>query len=300
MKFAATAVALAVPAAAIYVNSTTTEENVIGTTVITVPCLEAKCTGSETEVTTGFVVVTDNVQKTIYTTYCPLPSEGPAPAPGPSSAEGESKPAPEGESKPAPTGPEGTVYETNIQTTRVTITSCEDNKCNEVEVETGLTTVTDNEKKTVYVTYCPLPSTQPEQPPAPAPSQSPAPAPSQPPAPAPTTESKPPAPAPAPSTQPEQPPAPAPSTQPEQPPAPAPTTAAEESKPPAPAPAPTTEESQAPAPSPNTTLAEELRPAPSGQPAPSVSIPGVETANGASGAGLPMLVAGAAIFLNLL
>ena len=288
MKFAATAVALAVPAAAIYVNSTTTEENVIGTTVITVPCLEAKCTGSETEVTTGFVVVTDNVQKTIYTTYCPLPSEGPAPAPGPSSAEGESKPAPEGESKPAPTGPEGTVYETNIQTTRVTITSCEDNKCNEVEVETGLTTVTDNEKKTVYVTYCPLPSTQPEQPPAPAPSQSPAPAPSQPPAPAPTTESKPPA------------PAPAPSTQPEQPPAPAPTTAAEESKPPAPAPAPTTEKSQAPAPSPNTTLAEELRPAPSGQPAPSVSIPGVETANGASGAGLPMLVAGAAIFLNLL
>lgn len=37
--------------------------------------------------------------------------------------------------------------------TTVTITSCSDNKCTEVPVETGVTTVTEN--GTVYTTYCP-------------------------------------------------------------------------------------------------------------------------------------------------
>lgn len=47
---------------------------------------------------------------------------------------------------------------TDIATTVVTITSCEENKCTEVPVTTGLTTVT--EVDTIYTTYCPLPSTE--------------------------------------------------------------------------------------------------------------------------------------------
>ena len=47
---------------------------------------------------------------------------------------------------------------TDIQTTVVTITSCEENKCHETEVTTGVTTVT--EVETTYTTYCPLPTTE--------------------------------------------------------------------------------------------------------------------------------------------
>ncbi|CAH6723796.1 covalently-linked cell wall protein 12 [[Candida] jaroonii] len=45
---------------------------------------------------------------------------------------------------------------TALQTTVVTITSCSDNKCTEVPVTTGVTTITD--ELTVYTTYCPLTS----------------------------------------------------------------------------------------------------------------------------------------------
>lgn len=38
--------------------------------------------------------------------------------------------------------------------TTITITSCSDNKCSEVPVETGVTTVTEND--TTYTTYCPI------------------------------------------------------------------------------------------------------------------------------------------------
>ncbi|CAI5760810.1 unnamed protein product [Candida verbasci] len=54
----------------------------------------------------------------------------------------------------------GTV--TDIATTVVTITSCEENKCHETAVTTGLTTVT--ELETTYTTYCPLPTTEAPQP----------------------------------------------------------------------------------------------------------------------------------------
>ncbi|CAN3368710.1 cell wall protein Pga62p [Diutina catenulata] len=64
----------------------------------------------------------------------------------------------------------GTV--TDIHTTVVTITSCEDNKCNETPVTTGYQVVT--EEHTVYTTYCPLTDEKPEEPTqAPAPSDAP-------------------------------------------------------------------------------------------------------------------------------
>lgn len=44
--------------------------------------------------------------------------------------------------------------ETDIQTTVITINSCSNNKCAEVPVTTGLTTVT--EVDTIFTTYCPL------------------------------------------------------------------------------------------------------------------------------------------------
>lgn len=50
-----------------------------------------------------------------------------------------------------------TSTQTNIATTIITVTSCSDNKCSAVAVETGLTTV--YEVDTSYVTYCPLSST---------------------------------------------------------------------------------------------------------------------------------------------
>ncbi|KAI5970837.1 CHT2 [Candida margitis] len=46
---------------------------------------------------------------------------------------------------------------TDIKTTIVTITSCEENKCSEVPVTTGVLTI--SEIDTVYTTYCPLPTT---------------------------------------------------------------------------------------------------------------------------------------------
>ncbi|EMG48401.1 hypothetical protein G210_1033 [Candida maltosa Xu316] len=45
---------------------------------------------------------------------------------------------------------------TEIGTTVVTITSCEENKCHETAVTTGVVTVT--EIDTTYTTYCPLTS----------------------------------------------------------------------------------------------------------------------------------------------
>ena len=54
--------------------------------------------------------------------------------------------------------------ETDICTTVITVTSCEENKCSEVPLTTGVTTV--SEVDTIYTTYCPLPTTEV---PAPAP-----------------------------------------------------------------------------------------------------------------------------------
>ncbi|EDK46488.1 Cell wall protein pga62 [Lodderomyces elongisporus] len=47
---------------------------------------------------------------------------------------------------------------TDIATTVITITSCEENKCTPVPVTTGVTTVT--EIDTTYTTYCPLSTTE--------------------------------------------------------------------------------------------------------------------------------------------
>ncbi|ONH68104.1 form wall Protein 1 [Cyberlindnera fabianii] len=53
-----------------------------------------------------------------------------------------------------------TVVDFSNSTTVVTITSCEENKCTEVPVTTGLTvvTVTSSGVVTEYTTYCPLTS----------------------------------------------------------------------------------------------------------------------------------------------
>ncbi|KAK6883377.1 Cell wall protein PGA59 [Candida tropicalis] len=45
---------------------------------------------------------------------------------------------------------------TEVGTTIITVTSCEENKCTEVPVTTGVVTVT--EIDTTYTTYCPLTS----------------------------------------------------------------------------------------------------------------------------------------------
>lgn len=47
---------------------------------------------------------------------------------------------------------------TDVGTTIVTITSCEENRCTPVAVTTGVITITEND--TVYTTYCPLPTTK--------------------------------------------------------------------------------------------------------------------------------------------
>lgn len=135
--------------------------------------------------------------------------------------------------------------------TVITITSCEDHKCNEQTVPAthSIVTKTIDSVETVYTTLCPIETgKEGQQPPAPGPeSQAPAP-----PAPAPESESKPPAPGattelvpPLPASKP---PAPAPTSE-AAPPAPAqeskPPAPAQESKPPAPA-----QESQPPAPAP--------------------------------------------------
>ena len=133
MQFSSAVVLSAVAGSALaaYSNSTVTD---IQTTVVTITsCEENKC--HETEVTTGVTTVTE--VDTTYTTYCPLSTTE---APAPSTA-------------------------TDVSTTVVTITSCEEDKCHETAVTTGVTTVT--EGTTIYTTYCPLPSTEA---PGPAPS----------------------------------------------------------------------------------------------------------------------------------
>ena len=47
-----------------------------------------------------------------------------------------------------------TTTETDKHTTVITVTSCEEDKCTEIPITTGLTTVT--EEFTTYTTYCPL------------------------------------------------------------------------------------------------------------------------------------------------
>ena len=142
--------------------------------------------------------------------------------------------------------------------TVITITSCEDNKCNEKTVPAthSIVTKTIDSVETVYTTLCPIETGEQETQPAPAPGptgeqgQPPAEGEKttegQPPAPAPTgNASQGPAPhssAPAPAA----PAAPENNNNKSQPPAPAPTSAAEETK--APAPAPTGNASKGPAP----------------------------------------------------
>ncbi|CUM56752.1 uncharacterized protein AC631_05107 [Debaryomyces fabryi] len=93
----------------------------VQTTIITVTsCSENHC--SMVPVETGVTVVTEGT--TSYTTYCPL----------------DNTPSTETVS--------------DVATTVITITSCQDNKCDLATVTTGLTVVT--ELDTVYTTYCPL------------------------------------------------------------------------------------------------------------------------------------------------
>ena len=121
-------------------SSATTESDItttktdISTTVITVTsCDDKKCT--VTPVTTGVTVITITTDEVVteFTTYCPLPSS---------------------------TGNDITTTKTDISTTVITVTSCDDKKCTVTPVTTGLTviTVTSDEVITAYTTYCPLPS----------------------------------------------------------------------------------------------------------------------------------------------
>lgn len=145
MKFASipiiAAAAGSVSAAGSYSNSTSTSwstSDVIQKTTLTVTsCGELDCT--EVPVVTGLTTVTEN--ETVYTTYCPLTAE-----------EDKSSKSAEAEATSSASIAASTVHA--ISKTTVTITSCSDNKCTEVPVETGVTTVTEND--TVYTTYCPL------------------------------------------------------------------------------------------------------------------------------------------------
>ena len=77
--------AAAAVASAGYANTTVTE---IGTTVITITSCSGHSVCTEVPVTTGLTTVTETVKgtKTIYTTYCPLPSETKSTVPVSSSA----------------------------------------------------------------------------------------------------------------------------------------------------------------------------------------------------------------------
>lgn len=107
-----------------------TETNIHSTVITVTSCSEDKC--SKVEKTTGLTTVTKD--NTIYTTYCPLTTETPE--------------------------PETPKTKTNVESTIITVTSCEDNKCSTQTKATGLTTITKD--KTVYTTYCPLTSETPE------------------------------------------------------------------------------------------------------------------------------------------
>ncbi|KAK6454954.1 uncharacterized protein RJT20DRAFT_53801 [Scheffersomyces xylosifermentans] len=56
--------------------------------------------------------------------------------------------------EPTTTAIEAASTETDFHTTVITITSCKDHKCEEVEATTGVTVITEND--TIYTTYCPL------------------------------------------------------------------------------------------------------------------------------------------------
>lgn len=101
-------------------TNTATVTDVQKTIITVTSCSENRC--SMVPVETGVTVVTEGT--TSYTTYCPL----------------DNTPSTETVS--------------NVATTVVTITSCQDNKCDVATVTTGLTVVT--EFDTVYTTYCPL------------------------------------------------------------------------------------------------------------------------------------------------
>ncbi|KAG5420221.1 hypothetical protein I9W82_002101 [Candida metapsilosis] len=131
-------------ATATVMSSSTHVITAISTTVVTFNvCDVSSCSSSV--VTTGVATISET--DTVYTTYCPLPS---------SSVE------PTTSAKPSVSEPMST--ETDICTTVITVTSCEENKCSEVPLTTGVTTV--SEVDTIYTTYCPLPTTEV---PAPAP-----------------------------------------------------------------------------------------------------------------------------------
>lgn len=104
-------------------TQTTTEQL---TTVITITsCSDNKCSETAVSAVETLTTVTVNGEVTSYTTYCPLSD---------------------------------IATETDISTTVVTITSCENNACHETvlpAVET-VTTVTVNGEVTSYTTVCPL------------------------------------------------------------------------------------------------------------------------------------------------
>jgi hypothetical protein len=120
-------------------TSAVTETEIIATVITITSCSANKC--HPVPVTTGVQVITED--STTYTTFCPLTTSTPTTAPAPTTT-----PAP----KPSTIAGESTV--TEINTTVVTITSCSENKCHEVPVTTGVTTVI--EDSTTYTTYCPL------------------------------------------------------------------------------------------------------------------------------------------------
>lgn len=102
-------------------EGTTATVTGIQTTIITVTsCSDNHC--SKVPIETGVTVVTEG--STSYTTYCPL------------------------DNTPS------TQTVSDVATTVITVTSCQDNKCDLATVTTGLTVVT--EFDTVYTTYCPL------------------------------------------------------------------------------------------------------------------------------------------------
>lgn len=101
--------------------STATNTNTVIMTITS--CEDNKC--SETTVPAVETLTTETVDGTVtsYTTYCPL---------------------------------SGIETETETHHTTVTITSCDDNKCSEIEAVETLTTETVEGTVTSYTTYCPL------------------------------------------------------------------------------------------------------------------------------------------------
>ncbi|CAK9441670.1 uncharacterized protein LODBEIA_P55380 [Lodderomyces beijingensis] len=127
------------PGAASGTSGTISTITAVGTTVITITsCSNNVCT--HVPVTTGIVTVTQ--LDTTYTTFCPLTASTSL-APGAASAPGADN--------------HNKQIVSNIKTTVLTITSCENNYCQIAPVTTGVQVVTD--AGTVYTTYCPLPAT---------------------------------------------------------------------------------------------------------------------------------------------